>query len=214
MIVKTIGAFESLNSDLGKNEYFTNALLSEDSSLFKQAAWGSLKVYQVFHSENNNPLGFLVYVDTFYLAVYKFDFKSTPILTKDLLFETKSEDITTGMNYFTFPVSDFLTYKFETSLPKDIDQLHLTLYGDSLKYNTSDSLSTFQLLCKNISLHYGKNQSIQVLLTGREGPLGIIDPIPLELVFLTRGKSIYMVMLTPKVKSRNLSSGILKSILN
>lgn len=214
VVVKVIGGFKSINIQLAKKQYFTKALSPSDSSLFKSSAWASLKVIQVFHLEEENPLSFLSYNEAFDLVFYKFDMKEYPDLPKSLLFENKNATMTTGTEYYTFPVSDFLTYKFEPGMPKAISRLHLTLNGDSLKCDSSNTVMTFRLLCKNISIRCDSSNTTQVFVTGKEGALGIIEPTALELRFLAKGRFIYMLMMTPRTKSNTISSDVLKSILN
>lgn len=214
VIVKIMGAFKSLNGQLAKKQYFTKALLPNDSSLFKGRAWPSLKVTQVFHLEDEAPLSFLSYKEAFDLLLYKFDIKGSSDMSKILLFENKSASMATGVDYYTFPLSDFLTYKFKPGLTGGVSQLHLTLFGDSLKCDSSDTVMTFKLMCKNISIRCDENEVVQIFVIGNEGLLGIIEPSELELKFLVKGRSIYMLMLTPRDKKSKVTSDVLKSVLN
>ena len=79
-----IRSLESMKDDLAKNLHVSNALSPEDSSLFKQSAWDSLKVSQVFNLKGSSPISSLAYNATYKLVICRVDFKTDPDLERDL----------------------------------------------------------------------------------------------------------------------------------
>jgi hypothetical protein len=73
---------------------------------------------------------------------------------------------------------------------KQTSNIFLSLYGDSLSNGIlNDSIASYHLLCKNLSIKFEKNGVVQVFMT-----CGEITPS--NLMFLKRGKIVYFMLMT------------------
>jgi hypothetical protein len=175
----------------------TYKLSSEDSNLISNNYRQKLKVIEVFRSKVRNSISLVSVGENYRLIIYKIDSTKTASLKDILKTEIKSVDRSTGYTYTI--LGNDIPYKFQykSGIESRGAKIYLTLAGDSLNtVEKSDSIFSYHLICKNISIRYDENAPIDIFIGGKEVAFGNTDTIPMDVLFLKRNRSVYLLLLT------------------
>lgn len=184
------------------------SLSKEDSILIPKKILNKLNGIEVRKSKVRNPVILGFYDEKFRLAIFKIDLLSKASLKEMLKLDKEDVNQTTGVTYHVLEnFNNAIWYKSGETNP--ISSIEATYWGDSIQTNANDSISSHYLLCKNLSIKYDPKQPIDIYLTGREMFLGRIAPFSLNILFLKRGQSVLVYILTPANKKAQLSPDML-----
>ena len=74
-------------------------------------------------------------------------------------------------------------FEYESKNIDSISGIYLTYFGDSLTTVISnDSILSYHLLCKNSSIGYNENSTLDMILGGTQQPFGI-TPVSADILF-------------------------------
>jgi len=168
----------------------TQIMTHEDSALISPKYIGRVRSHQNVNSRVMDPVSFLYVDDTYHLIIFRIhmdtDQPLTEILSSDIKDSKRSDDET----YSNVDFNGFSRFEWRPWPAKQTSNIFLSLYGDSLSNGIlNDSIASYHLLCKNLSIKYEKNGVVQVFLT-----CGKITPS--DLLFLKRGKIVYFMLMT------------------
>jgi hypothetical protein len=168
----------------------TQVMTREDSALISPKYIGRVRSHQNVNSKVMDPVSFLYVDNTYHLIIFRIHVETdqpiTEILTSDVKNSQRSDDET----YSLVDFNGFSRFEWRPSLTKQTRNIFLSLYGDSLSNGIlNDSIASYHLLCKNLSIKFEKNGVVQVFMT-----CGEITPS--NLMFLKRGKIVYFMLMT------------------
>jgi hypothetical protein len=187
---KTRAMVKDLNAVSDNELPSTQVITPEDSALISPKYIGRVRSYKNVNSKVMDPVSFLYVDDTIHLVIFKMNIENDQpikdILSSDIENSQRSDDeVYSGVNFNRF--SRFEWCPVPTKRARNI---FLSLYGDSLSNGIlNDSIASYHLLCKNLSIKYEKKGAVQVFMTGEE-------IAPSDILFLKRGKIVYFMLMT------------------
>ncbi|HEY4062747.1 MAG TPA: hypothetical protein VGM30_12650 [Puia sp.] len=169
----------------------TQVITHEDSALISPKYIGRVRSHQNVNSKVMDPVSFLYVDDTYHLVIFKINMETDQpfkeILSSDIANSKRSDKETYSMVDF----NGFSQFEWRPAPTMRTRNIFLSLYGDSVSNEIlNDSIASYHLLCKNLSIKYEKNGIVQVFMTGRE-------ITPSDVLFLKRDKIVYFMLMTP-----------------
>jgi hypothetical protein len=185
----------------------TQIITLEDSGLISPKNIGRVRSHQNVNSKVMDPVAFLYVDDTYHLVIFKINLRDQQPL-KDILHTTiKSTERPDGETYSIVDFNGFSRYEWRPAPTKHTSNIYLSLYGDSLANNIlNDSIATYHLLCKNLSIQYETNGPVEVFMVG-----GKITPS--DILFLKRDKAVYFMLLTTDKPDATIPQNILYELV-
>lgn len=198
---------------------YTTVLPEDYADLFKDSNKRKNHILVVQNSKSKNPVAALIHNQNYQIFIYKMDVRDEGIdLSSFIHSELKSvteRDLTEGG---TYKFIDGPGYQFEYNGEPDclISKLYLTFSGDSL-LNTikNDSVMNFSLLCDNFSVRYDENAEIKILIARDKKTVfnTNLALVPLDILFLKRSKSIYLIALSPLDSNEHIQTDFLYNLI-
>jgi len=168
----------------------THIMSREDSALISPKYIGQVKCYQNVNYKLIDPVSFLAVDDTFQLIIFRIHLETDQPLAKILNSGIGNSQQSDAETYSEVDLTDFSRFDWRPVPTMQTRNIFLSLYGDSLSNGIlNDSIASYHLLCKNLSIKYEKNGVVQALLT-----CGEITPS--DILFLKRGKIVYFMLMT------------------
>jgi hypothetical protein len=168
----------------------TQVITLEDSTLISPKYIGRVKCIENVNSKVMNPVSFLFVDDTIQLVIFKINLETDQPLKKILSSDIKNSEQSDGEAYSVVDLSGFSRFEWHPVATMRTRNIFLSLYGDSLANEIlNDSIASYHLLCKNLSIKYEKNGVVQLIMTSGEAT-------PSDLLFLKRGKVVYFMFMT------------------
>jgi len=168
----------------------TQVITREDSALISPKYIGRLRSHQNVNSKVMDPVSFLYVDDTYHLVIFKINLETDQPLKEILSSDTENSQRSDGETYSMVDFNGFSRFEWRPAPTMRTRKIFLSLYGDSLSNGIiNDSIASYHLLCKNLSIKYEKNGVVQVFMTGGE-------ITPSSLLFLKRGKIVYFMLMT------------------
>lgn len=193
----------------------TYSMSLDDSSLFAGNIRSKIKVVEIRNSKVRPSISILLYDKKYHLVTYKIPTASTVNpLPKLLQMNNKSSCTSTGYSYSLIDKDIIYQIKYIAGKPEPAQQIYLTLSGDSIQTVVSaDSIISYNLKCKNLSIKYDSKAPVDMFVTGEERPLGMTTIVPMDIVFLKREGFIYLMIMTPQSNETNIPANLLYSIV-
>lgn len=168
----------------------TQVITREDSALISPKYIGRLRSHQNVNSKVMDPVSFLYVDDTYHLVIFKINLETDQPLKEILSNDIENSQRSDGETYTMVDFNGFSRFEWRPAPTMRTRKIFLSLYGDSLSNGIiNDSIASYHLLCKNLSIKYEKNGVVQVFMTGGE-------ITPSSLLFLKRGKIVYFMLMT------------------
>jgi hypothetical protein len=168
----------------------TQVMTREDSALISPKYIGRVRSHQNVNSKVIDPVSFLYVDNTYHLIIFRIHMETDRPLPEILGSDIENSQRSDGETYSMVDFNGFSRFEWRPWPTKQTSNIFLSLYGDSLSNGIlNDSIATYHLLCKNLSIKYEKSGIVQVFLT-----CGKITPS--DLLFLKRGKIVYFMMMT------------------
>jgi hypothetical protein len=212
--VKISEGFKRIKKSFADDLPLTYSIPSEDSIVIAKKYLPKLKANKIVHSRNRGPIS-LIYFDTvYYLIFYRIDLIKDGPLKEVLHTDIESVDRTTGTVYTVINHNNFFQFQFQAGPANPVSNIYLTLAGDSLKNLVeNDSVMSYHLLCKNLSIRYTENGPIDLFVVGQEGMLASTAIIPMDLVFLDRDGAVYLLIMTPNDPKSTIAPDLLYNVV-
>lgn len=192
----------------------TYTITNEDSNLIAPKYQKDLHVIEVRNSKVRHSIPILLFDKKYDLFTYKIDMTGDYTMQSIFSVNNESVGVTPQYVYSEIGIGGVYILKCIAGAPKIADKIYLTYTGKSFQTVASnDSILSYHLQCKNFSVRYGKDDPIDMVLIGFEGPLTITNTIPMDILFLKRGKSMYMLVLTPKEENGSIAPDLLYNIV-
>ena len=168
----------------------TQVVTREDSDLICPKYIGRVRSHQNVNSKVMDPVSFLYVDDTYHLVIFKIHLKTDQPLKEILSIDLENSQRSDGETYSMVDFNEFSRFEWRPVPTMRTRKIFLSLYGDSLSNGIlNDSIASYHLLCKNLSIKYEKNGVVQVFMTGGE-------ITPSDLLFLKRGEIVYFMLMT------------------
>jgi hypothetical protein len=168
----------------------TRVITREDSALISPKHIGRVKCLENVNSKAMHPVSFLFVDDTYHLVIFRINIETDQPLKEILSSDLKYSEQSDGGAYSVVDFNGFSRFEWRPVPTMRIRNIFLSLYGDSLSNGIlNDSIASYHLLCKNLSIKYEKNGAVQVFMTGGE-------ITPSDLLFLKRDKIVYFMLMT------------------
>lgn len=175
----------------------TYKLSTEDSNLISYNYRQKLKVIEVFGSKVRNPISMISFDENYRLMIYKIGSANALLLNDIIHTEIKNVDRSTCYTYSV--LSNDIPYKFQykSGVERKGTKIYLTLDGDSLNtFKQNDSIVSYNLICKNISIRYGQNDAVDIFIESKKGSFVNSQNIPMSILFFRRSNNIYLLLLS------------------
>ena len=154
-----------------------------------------------------DPVSFLYVDDTYHLVIFKINMGTDQTIQKVLSSDIVNSQRSDGETYSMVDFNGFSRFEWRPVPTMRTRNIFLSLYGDSLSNGIlNDSIASYHLLCKNLSIKYEKNGLVQVFLT-----CGKITPS--DLLFLKRGKIVYFMLMTTAKQGSYIALEILYDLI-
>jgi len=168
----------------------TQGITGEDSTLISPKYIGRVRSHHNVNSKVMDPVSFLFVDDTIHLVIFKINMETDQPLKEIVSSAIENSQQSDGETYSIVDLNRFYRFEWRPVPTMWIRKIFLSLYGDSLSNGIlNDSIASYHLLCKNLSIKFEKNGIVQVLMTGGE-------MTPSDLLFLKRGKVLYFMLMT------------------
>jgi len=185
----------------------TQVITREDSTLINPKYIGRVRSHQNVNSKVMDPVSFLYVDDTYHLVIFKINLETDQPLKEILSSDIENSQRSDGETYSMVDFNGFSRFEWRPAPTMRTRKIFLSLYGDSLSNGIlNDSIGSYHLLCKNLSIKYEKNGLVQVFMTGGE-------ITPSDLLFLKRGKIVYFMLMTTAKPDSAIPPNILYELL-
>jgi len=184
----------------------TQVITPEDSTLISPKYISRVRSHQNVNSKVMDPVSFLYVDDTYHLVIFKINMEADQPLRKILCGNSENSERSNDETYSMVDFNGFSRFEWRP-VPTRTRNIFLSLYGDSLSNSVlNDSIASYHLLCKNLSIKYQKKGVVQVFMT-----CGEITPS--DLLFLKRGKIVYFMLMTTAKPDSLIPEGILYDLV-
>ena len=185
----------------------TQVITHEDSALISPKYIGRVRSHQNVNSKVMDPVSFLYVDDTYHLVIFKINLETDQPLKEILSTDVENSRRSDGETYSMVDFNGFSRFEWRPAPTIRTSKIFLSLYGDSLSNGIiNDSIASYHLLCKTLSIKYEKNGVTQVFMTGGE-------ITPSDLLFLKRGKIVYFMLMTTARPDSFIPPEILYSLI-
>ena len=168
----------------------TQVMTREDSALISPKYIGRVRSHQNVNSKVMDPVSFLYVDDTYHLIIFRIHLGTDQPLTEILRSDVEDSRRSDGEAYSMVDFNGYSRFEWHPWPTRGTRDIFLSLYGDSLSNGIlNDSVASYHLLCKNLSIKYEKKGVVQVFMVGGE-------ITPSDLLFLKRGKIVYFMLMT------------------
>lgn len=210
LVIKIVTAFKQNAQAFDEDLPSTYSLLPEDSILISPNFLKDLKVTQVLQSKVRPPISLLTFKDKYNLIINRIG-NSNASLKKMIKSSKMSIDRSVGVTYTVINNNTF-SFQYSAGRPAELSEIYITIAGDIFNKIETDSLISYDVLCKNFSLRLTHNSPVDLYVKSKSN---LIEnkTIPLNIVFLTCNNSVYLLLLTPIDQDESLESNLLYNII-
>lgn len=185
----------------------TQVITREDSALISPKYISRVRSHQNVNSKIMDPVSFLYVDDTYHLVIFKINMETDRPLNEILSSDIENCQRSDGETYSMVDFNGFSRFEWRPVPTMRAKNIFLSLYGDSVSNEIlNDSIGSYHLLCKNLSIRYEKNGLVQVFVTSGE-------ITPSDLLFLKRGKIVYFMLMTSAKPDSAIPPNILYELL-
>jgi hypothetical protein len=185
----------------------TQGITREDSALISPKYIGRVRSYKNVNSKVMDPISFLDLDDTINLVIFKINMETDQPLRETLSSDMENSQRSDGETYSIVDFNLFSRFEWRPAPTRRTSKIFLSLNGDSLSNGIlNDSIASYHLLCKNLSIKYEKNGVVQVFMDGGE-------IAPSDLLFLKRGKIVYFMLMTTAKPNSYIPGDILYDLI-
>jgi hypothetical protein len=185
----------------------TQVITREDSALISPKYIGRVRSHQNVNSKVMDPVSFLYVDDTYHLVIFRINMETDQPLKELLSSNIENSQRSDGETYSMVDFNGFSRFEWRPVPTMRTRNIFLSFYGDSLSNGIlNDSIASYHLLCKNLSIKYEKNGFVQVFMTGGE-------VTPSDLMFLKRGKIVYFMLMTTAKPDSSIPREILYDLI-
>jgi len=190
----------------------TYLLINDDSVVVSPKYLSNLRVREITHNKNRNPISLLEFDTTYDLVIYRIDLKKSAPFSTIFTSKIKDEDESVGITYNVIASSLHTMYVSEQAT-RPVSVLYTTFYGSPLgTVQKSDSLLCYYLQCKNLSVRFAKNAPVDILLKSEGGGFNY-GSLPLSVLFLQKNNAVYLVTLSPMKAGGSMDRNLLYNIV-
>ena len=168
----------------------TQVMTREDSALISPKYIGRVRSHQNVNSKVMDPVSLLYVDDTYHLIIFRIHMETDQPLKELLSSDIENSHRSDGETYSMVDFNGFSRFEWHPVPTMQTRNIFLSLYGDSLSNGIlNDSIASYHLLCKNLSIKFEKKGVVQVFMTCGE-------LTPSDLLFLKRDKIVYFMLMT------------------
>jgi len=215
--VLIIRAISSVRETLNEPHYdlpTSKTIAKEDSSLIAQQYWHKLHVDETYNSKVRNPVSFLIYENAYELIIGRIDLEKEETFNDLIIIENKSVTSSAYYTYNNIEHNHYFNFKYLVGPINPANHLYLTLSGDSISViRKTDSLISYHLICKNVSIRYAEDAPKDFFFIGKEGFLNITKRVPLNISLLRKGKAVFFLLLAPHTSKGTVPADLLDKML-
>lgn len=198
---------DSHNCDSIPNDYLRLIKLSIESLKTSKDIHFINSVY----SKYRNPITRFYYKEKYYLQIYRIADSLARPLTQSLHISIMSSTAPQNEYYFLDDQTSF-KYLYNTNTTSRWKNVFLNLYGDDVRtLEKKDNKQHLLLQCRNFSIKYLKGASDDIFGEANNGIIN--NRVSFELLFLKKGSSLYLIMLSSKDGNENFTYSILDDIV-
>jgi hypothetical protein len=209
---KIVAGFSENAKALGEGLPATYSLSPEHASLISKKYLDKIRVTKVLQSKVRNPISLLSFDSSYSIVICRINLIKHESLESIVNIKLKNIDRSVGYSYNIIGHSAF-RFQYKSGEIQPASQIQLTFFGDSLQTTAkSDSLVSFSLLCKNLSIRYGEDDPIDIYVETKSIFLNSAYT-PMNILFLERDKKAYLLLMTPNDKKGSISPNKLYDIV-
>ncbi|WP_118976941.1 hypothetical protein [Taibaiella koreensis] len=195
---------------LQEDDPSTKQISEEYKSLFATSAYTKLRVEHTYNSKVRSPITLIDYDSIYSILIYKISMNSKAGLSKILFLEYKDADQSPNIAYRGIPYS--FMFKYKAGKESSATQLFLTINGDSIRsLFHSDTLVNYAATFEDLSISYTKDGIKEIYAVSDDA--FIKTKIPINVLFLKRGMTIYLFFLSVKVHGKSIPDSLLYNLI-
>jgi len=189
------------------------SLTDFDSTLFQPRQWKFIRPITVWRNKIREPIYFFSYDSLHYLIVNRIKLNDSLVTASSVKFENRSADIANNGSFRVTGDGDYFKFYAHGNLDFKFEEILLTIDGDSVQKNSvSDKNVNFYSKCKNISVKFSKNDSIDIFL---ETPRKYKKRrIPINIAFCNSNGYMNIVLLFPIEYETGITNGMIDKIIS
>lgn len=212
--IKVIKSFRDIGLAFENDLPATYTFLPEDTTIISKAYQDRFKVKEVFNFRKREPISMLELDSRYYLIITKIKL-SEPATAKEVIHvSNEGVDRTSGETYSILGLNDFFEYQYLPFPLEPASNLYLTLAGDSLTSEWNDSIARFHLLAENLSVRYGKDAPIDIILAPANLSFGAKVKQSVDVLLLFRGRRAYFLLMTPIMPGISIAPDLLYNVVS
>lgn len=194
--IKIVEAFKS-NAKAFEEDLPTIYTISrKDSNLIAPQYRKELKVIEVRRSKVRNNIAILSIGDEYTIILQKLKLLPSSPLTTNVHTTEASTNRSTNVTYSVVNLGDF-TYQCKAGQVETTSDLFLTISGSAVKkLQQNDSLLSYSLRARAVSLRYGEDSPVDTYMMIKEG--FITKAVPMNIMLLKKNNAIYFIVLSAK----------------
>jgi len=207
LIIIVVGAAKLIYIIITDHETSSNVSLPEYSNLFTKEAQSKLQILATVKSNQREPESDYVYDKKYDLFVYRLILSENLSVKKLINIQNGTSSLSYDEVYSELPSYNFVMNKKSGSTPK-VKTVNLTYTGNPYKIIAqTDSLASYYFEFNEFSIKYN------------EGPNDIVakadkSNIPAAILFIKKGKFLYVILMTVNNSKANLSANQLYEMVN
>jgi hypothetical protein len=212
VVIKGIGAFKQNANAFEQVLPSTYSLPNEDWNVILAPYRNQVVINEVLNSTVRNPIVLATVNSENSLIITKIDLKTDISLQTLIHTENIGADASVGHTYATINPGYFSFQYAVEPVPPSTD-LYLTFAGDSVQtLFKSDSIVSCHLLCSNFSTRYTEEGPVDIFIKSNSKLFQRVT-VPMDILFLKRKGSCFMLVMTPNDKQTPIPPELLYNIV-
>jgi len=197
----------------------TYQLTTEDSSLIPKSNLKKVYVEQICRNEVRQPISILTIDSEYNLLMYKINISSNLPISNLLQISSKDQQPTPGYSYRTISFGpQELFFRGPVSMADSIEKaskVYVSLFATNIPkiFIQNDSLIVLYLKCRTFSLKYSQNGLVDIYGRINKEREDVIDAVPINVLFLKRGTSLYFCLASSDNKDSQIDPGFFYSFI-
>jgi hypothetical protein len=194
--IRIAEAFKSTAKAFEEDLPTTYTISRQDSNLIAPKYRNELKVVEVRRSKVRDDIAILSIGEQYTIILQRLKLSPSSPLTKAIHATEATMSRSTMVTYSIINLGDF-SYQCKAGNVETATDLFLTLSGGAVKkLRQNDSLVSYSLRVRDMSLRYGEDSPVDIYMTIKEG--FIRKAVPMNFMLLKKNNAVFFIVLSAK----------------
>ena len=198
----------------GDKVSITETMPARDSGLIGKRYLPHMKTIIVANIDGRAPFSAYSVDSNYEMTISEIGVTAAFTLKDSFRTKEKNDFQTNGVVYFPFTLRSQDYIKLRIRRPEPASRIWMTICGDSMSSQISDTLISYSLLCSSFAIRYNETGTIDIIGCGDNWHEKRPRPFPLDLILLKRDNHLYLLTLVPKESDRLIPMEVLDDIIH